>query len=179
MGWRGRPTALGIVGLAMAAVAPTQDVVAPVRPEEALPKSVAPQPVAFSHRVHASTAGLACDFCHPGAAKGEAATLPALEVCRTCHPPIKAESPEIARLLAVAAAGERLAWVPVYRVPDYVFFSHARHVKAGHACAECHGPVETRDVLQKEVSTSMNACLGCHRRKAAPQDCVACHQLGH
>ena len=85
----------------------------------------------------------------------------------------------MAKLAAAAEKGERIAWVPVYRVPDYVFFGHAAHVKAGHACAECHGPVETRDVLQKEVSTSMNACLDCHRRRGARQDCVACHQLGH
>jgi hypothetical protein len=152
---------------------------APVRPEEPLPKAVAPQPVAFSHRVHAERAGLACDFCHAGAATGDLATLPAVESCLTCHRVIRPDTPEVAKIAAAAQAGERLPWVPVYRVPDYVFFGHAPHVKAGHACAECHGPVETRDLLQKEVSTSMNACLACHRRTGARQDCVACHQLGH
>ncbi len=29
-------------------------------------------------------------------------------------------------------------------------------------CAECHGPVETRDVLENEVST-MNSVAVCHR----------------
>jgi hypothetical protein len=153
--------------------------VAPARPEEELPRSVAPQPVAFSHRVHQEKASLRCDFCHPGAAKGDAATLPPPDSCLTCHRVIKAESPEVAKLAAVAEQGGRISWVPVYRVPDYVFFGHAPHVAAGLGCGECHGPVETRDVLQKEVSTSMNACLDCHRRRAAPQNCVACHQLGH
>jgi len=152
---------------------------APVRPEETLPRSVAPQPVAFSHRRHATSAGLACDFCHTASAKGDAATLPGTEVCGNCHPAILPDSPEIAKIVAAASRGEKIAWISVYRVPDYVFFSHAPHVKAGHACAECHGPVETRDVLQKEVSTSMNACLACHRTRGAPQDCVSCHQLGH
>lgn len=147
--------------------------------EEALPKSVAPQPVAFGHRVHFAKGGLGCDFCHAGAAKGDAATLPPLDLCLACHRSIKTDSPEVSKLTAAAEKGRRIAWVPVYRVPDYVFFGHAPHLKAGHACAECHGPVETRDVLQKEVSTSMKACLDCHRRQGARQDCVACHQLGH
>ena len=164
--------------LLMAAAAFTQES-APVRPEEALPRSVAPQPVAFSHRIHAEQAGLGCDFCHVDAAKAEVATLPPADLCMTCHRAIKTDSPEVAKLAAAAAKGERISWVPVYRVPDYVFFGHAAHGKAGHACAECHGPVATRDVLQKELSTSMNACLDCHRRRGATITCVACHQLGH
>jgi hypothetical protein len=160
------------------AVSPIQ-AVAPIRPEEVLPRAVAPQPIAFSHRVHAETARLACEFCHAGARDGDLATLPSVDQCLTCHQTAKAESPEIAKLKETRDTGRRIPWVSVYRVPDYVFFGHAPHLKAGYTCAECHGPVETRDVLQKEVSTSMNACLDCHRRKAAPQDCVSCHQLGH
>ena len=152
---------------------------APVRPEETLKEPVPPQPVAFSHRVHQEKANLACDFCHAGATTGDAATLPPVGSCLTCHRAIKTESPEVGKLVAAAEKGERIAWVPVYRVPDYVFFGHAPHVAAGLRCADCHGPVETRDVLQKEVSTSMNACLDCHRQGTAPQGCVACHQLGH
>jgi hypothetical protein len=37
---------------------------APGRPKEKLPQSVAPQPVAFSHKVHARKVGLPCNFCH-------------------------------------------------------------------------------------------------------------------
>ena len=39
---------------------------------------------------------------------------------------------------------------------------------------ECLG----RDVLAKEVSTSMTACISCHRQKNARVDCTACHLLG-
>lgn len=169
--------ALVLVAAALAGAAGQE--VAPVRSEETLPKAVAPQPVAFSHRTHREKAGLGCDFCHPGATLGAAATLPPLASCLSCHPAIKAESPEVAKLVAAAAKGEPIAWVSVYRVPDYVFFGHAPHVAAGLRCGDCHGPVETREVLEKEISTSMNACLDCHRRRSAPLDCVACHQLGH
>ena len=69
-------------------------------------------------------------------------------------------------------------WVRVYEVPGFVFFDHGRHAKAGLGCVSCHGPVASRDVLQKEVSTSMNACVACHREKGARVDCAACHHLG-
>ena len=145
----------------------------------ALTQEVAPQPVAFSHRLHSEKAGLGCDFCHVEAAKGDAATLPSVDLCLTCHRVIKADSGEVVKLVAAAEKGERIQCVPVYRVPDYVFFGHSPHVKAGLECASCHGPVATRDVLQREISTSMAACLDCHRKRGAPQSCVACHQLGH
>jgi hypothetical protein len=152
---------------------------APGRPQEKLPQSVAAQPVAFSHQVHAGKVGLPCNFCHVGAAKGDEATVPSVDFCLTCHRTIKANSPDLAKLRAASEKGKDIAWVPVYRVPDFVFFGHAPHIKAGLHCAECHGPVETRDVLQKEVSTNMNSCRECHRRRGAPMECVACHQLGH
>ena len=167
-----------LLGFLLAASAVGQEV-APLRPEEALPKAVGPQPVAFSHRLHGERAGLACAFCHTEAAKGDLATLPPVDLCLDCHRFIKVDSVEVAKLVAWSDKGERIPWVPVYRVPDYVFFGHAPHVKAGLECASCHGPVATRDVLMKEVSTSMTACLDCHRRTDAPRTCVACHQLGH
>ena len=174
-GWSAGPV---FVIFLLAAFALTREP-APGRPQEKLPRSVAPQPVAFSHRVHAGKVGLPCNFCHTGVAKGDDATIPSVDLCMTCHGTIKTDSPEVAKLRVAAERGKAIAWVPVYRVPDFVFFGHAPHIKAGLHCAECHGPVETRDVLQKDVSTSMSFCRDCHQRGGAPADCVACHQLGH
>ena len=148
-------------------------------PEEALPLSVDPQPVAFSHRQHAGEAGLECLFCHTGAETGDFAELPTAADCMTCHSAVAAGSPEVRKIAAAAESGEEIPWVPVYRVPDIVFFSHKEHLAAGEACTTCHGPVETRDVLQKEVSTSMTSCLDCHRERGAPVHCTLCHVLGH
>jgi hypothetical protein len=96
-----------------------------------------------------------------------------------CHETAKKDSPEVAKIRDAAEKGKAIAWVPVYTVPDFVFFGHSNHVKAGLKCAECHGPVETRDVLQKEVSTGMNFCRDCHQKRGARADCATCHQLGH
>jgi hypothetical protein len=147
--------------------------------EEPLPGPEVEQPVAFSHRVHAEKAGLECLDCHEGATQGDAATLPQADACLACHRTIRPDSPEVAKVAAAARRGERLPWARVYQVPDFVFFGHREHVAAGARCAECHGPVEARDALRKEVSTLMNACLDCHRRREAPVHCVACHVLGH
>jgi hypothetical protein len=147
--------------------------------EEPLPGPEVRQPVLFSHRVHAATARLECLDCHGGATQGDAATIPSAEACLVCHASLRTESPEVAKVAKAAARGERLPWARVYQVPDFVFFGHREHLAAGVGCGECHGPVEARDALRKEVSTGMTACLECHRRRQAPVHCAACHVLGH
>jgi hypothetical protein len=96
----------------------------------------------------------------------------------TCHRAEKQSSPELAKVREAALGKKEIPWVRVYRNPDFVFFSHERHARARVECAECHGPVEKRDVLMKEVSTSMTACMSCHAARGARNDCSACHELG-
>jgi hypothetical protein len=132
--------------------------------EEKLPLAVAPQPIAFSHKLHAEKK-LQCTDCHTKALSGERATFPQADRCHLCHANISKDT--------------RISWVRVYKLPDFVFFSHAVHAaKAGIECQACHGPVASRDVLQKEVSTSMRGCVDCHRRRKASLDCSRCHELG-
>ena len=66
--------------------------------EEKLPQSVAPQPVAFSHKTHATDVGLPCNFCHTGVDKGDDATIPSADFCMKCHKTVKADRREIAKL---------------------------------------------------------------------------------
>jgi hypothetical protein len=68
--------------------------------------------------------------------------------------------------------------VRVYKVPDFVFFSHATHVNGKVACAECHGPVERREVLSAEVTHKMSTCMDCHVTRKAANECHLCHELG-
>ncbi len=127
---------------------------------EKLPQAVAAQPVAFSHAVHATQASMKCADCHAA----DTAAIPANSRCAACHAEYR-DRPKI-------------DWVRVYQVPGFVFFNHATHAKAQIDCAKCHGPVAQRDVLAKEVSTSMSACIDCHRTRNARTDCAACHHLG-
>jgi hypothetical protein len=144
--------------------------------EEKLPAAVAPQPIAYSHKKHVAL-GMRCLGCHKDASEKDQAGLPETARCMACHEAIKAESPEIRKLAAIHQGGKKVAWVRVCKVPDFVFFSHASHLKAGEQCVTCHGPVQERDVLAKEVSTSMIACMNCHAARKASNDCVLCHQL--
>ena len=72
--------------------------------------------------------------------QGDEANLPSADLCLTCHRTIKAGSPEVAKLRAAKEEGKAIAWVPVYRVPDFVFFGHAPHIRPDFS-AECHGAV--------------------------------------
>ena len=49
------------------------------------------QPIAFPHTVHVRDAGIDCQFCHRNVAKGDAATLPAVQQCLLCHKTITGE----------------------------------------------------------------------------------------
>jgi len=146
--------------------------------EEKLPAAVAPQPIAFSHKKHAA-AEIACLDCHADATEKDFADIPNVEQCMLCHQSIKTESAEVKKLAAIQKRNEKMEWVPVYRVPDFVFFSHVNHLKAGEQCVTCHGPVAERDVLAKEVSTSMTSCMNCHASRKVSNACDLCHQLGY
>jgi len=172
-----KPLAFLALGLSAAATLAAQVSGTYVPREEPLPGPEVRQPIAFSHRVHAEKAGLDCLACHDGATTQDAARLPEAATCLACHTTILPDDPEVAKLRA--AADGRIAWARVYTLPHYVFFGHREHVTGGVACAECHGPVATREAVRKEVSTGMNACLACHRRVQAPVHCAACHTLGH
>lgn len=145
--------------------------------KEDLPVTVDPQPVPFSHKVHMA-AGTACKDCHPNAAVKERAGLPDAEKCMLCHQAIATGKPAIVKLVEMRKRGESPEWVRVYKVPDFVFFNHSSHVKAKLDCQTCHGPVGTRDVLAKEVSTSMTTCMDCHAGRNVSNECNLCHDLG-
>ncbi len=135
------------------------------------------QPIAFSHRLHTSL-GLACSGCHATAETGDRATLPPTSTCMTCHVAIRADSPEILKLAGFQAKKEEVPWRRVYRLPDYVGFSHTTHVMSGKGltCETCHGNVRELAQMQKLKDTSMAACIACHTEKAAPTRCDACHE---
>ena len=145
--------------------------------QEKLPIKVAPQPISFNHKKHAF-AGISCLDCHSGAAEKERAGLPNTERCMLCHMAIATEHAEVTHLAQLHARGKQVSWIRVYRVPDFVFFSHGNHTRAGEHCASCHGPVQEREVLAKEVSTSMIACMNCHAARQVSTECHLCHDLG-
>jgi hypothetical protein len=133
------------------------------------------QPIPFSHKLHVSN-GLQCKDCHTMPDPGDMETYPATSKCMACHTTIKKESPAIQKLAEFSKKGEDIPWKRIYRVPDYVSFSHKVHVESAKAnCDTCHGPVKERDVMRKEKDTSMAACLECHKAHEASVACDLCH----
>lgn len=145
-------------------------------PPEDLPRAVAPQPIPFDHKLHMDQS-LICVDCHPGALERARAGLPDRDRCMLCHAAIATDQAGVKQLAALAS-GTKIRWERVYRVPDFVFFSHSEHASAGLACATCHGPVERRSVLHQEISTKMVACMNCHAERQASNECYLCHDLG-
>ena len=121
------------------------------------------QPIAFSHKLHAGDLGMDCLYCHSNAEKSAHATVPSVDACMGCHSVVRTDRPEIQKLTEYYASGKSIPWVRVHRLPDVVAFSHKAHVAAGVACQQCHGPVETMDILAQNANLSMGWCLSCHR----------------
>jgi len=141
-------------------------------------KGYAPeQPLPFSHQLHAGQYEIPCAYCHINTEKSKSATVPAMNVCMNCHQVVKPESPFIQQLKEMYAKGENIPWVKVHDLPDYVRFSHRRHVKAGVDCSSCHGDVKTMARIEQVNTLQMGFCLDCHRKPEvkAPIQCQSCH----
>jgi len=133
------------------------------------------QPIPFSHKQH-TKAGIKCQDCHTLKKPGFAAGIPSEQTCMGCHSTIKKDSEAIQKLAGYAKAKKSVPWVRLYRLPDYVWFSHAvHHQEANLACEVCHGPVAEREVMSKEKPITMVACMECHKQSKAPNGCTVCH----
>jgi hypothetical protein len=54
-----------------------------------------------------------------------------------------------------------------------------RHIAAGLECQQCHGEVQTMDVINQRDpawgGNNMGWCIDCHRTEGASDDCAVCH----
>jgi mono/diheme cytochrome c family protein len=173
-------------------------------PAAALPLVTVPgapaQPIFFSHLIHAGSFAIPCQYCHADARRGVTAGLPSVDRCMGCHKIIGAQdNPEIAKIHDYWNRRAAIPWVRVFSVPEFTYFPHKPHVRAGVACQACHGPIERMRVVGAATgprlandlqnllglrpsppALSMGWCIQCHRAqnalgRQAPLDCVACH----
>jgi len=134
------------------------------------------QPIPYSHKKHLAL-GLECRQCHVNPDPGEMMTFPATEICMSCHQAIATDKPSIQKLAALAKAGTPVPWVRVYDTPEYVYWSHAAHLKANVDCVACHGKVADLDVMQQVTDVvTMLGCRRCHDARQAFTDCGDCHE---
>lgn len=127
------------------------------------------QPVKFSHRVHAGENKINCIYCHTGVNDSKYALIPSTNLCLNCHNVIRygtnTGEVEIDKIHKAVEEGKSIAWVRVYKLPDFVFFSHLQHVSVGKIdCKECHGDVAKMGRIQQFTDLSMGWCMNCHKK---------------
>jgi mono/diheme cytochrome c family protein len=147
------------------------------------------QPIHYSHRIHAGSNGINCNYCHSSARVSKHSGIPSLNVCMNCHKQIAAVSDttktddyskafydgEIQKLYKAVGwdqttqkytgKTEPVKWVRIHNLPDFVYFNHSQHVAvAGIQCQTCHGPVQTYEIMKQFSPLTMGWCINCHRK---------------
>lgn len=136
------------------------------------------QPINFSHKIHAGDNQIPCQFCHLYARRSIVAGIPSVQTCYNCHKLVAGtKNPEeVKKVLGYWDRKQPIPWIKVFDLPDFVHFSHKRHVAKGKTCQECHGPVETMDRVERITFFNMGWCVNCHRKNGADDDCWVCHK---
>jgi hypothetical protein len=162
-----------------------------------------PQPVNFSHKVHADKAGAKCEDCHALRADGSYAGTPTLDKCSGCHAAAMGTTVAEKNFIDQYVTPNREPqWKSYARQPDNVFFPHGTHIKrAGLRCERCHGDVGASDALRpyqedrvsgysrdiwgrpvskialsSEGGMKMADCVSCHRQQGLEHSCLDCHK---
>jgi hypothetical protein len=103
----------------------------------------------------------------------------------TCHSQLFTDAAMLAPLRDSMRTGQRLHWIRVHDLPDFVYFDHSAHVTHGVPCAECHGRVDEMPLTMRVRSLEMQWCLSCHRQAGERYhiadarrltDCSTCHR---
>jgi hypothetical protein len=80
-----------------------------------------------------------------------------------CHSQLFKHQGILAPVRASYRTGAPIRWQQVNRLPDYVYFDHAVHVKNGIGCTTCHGPVGEMPMMRQARRLTMGFCISCHR----------------
>ncbi len=147
-----------------------------------------PQPIDFPHDRHVKDMEINCMYCHTYARRSKVAGIPPTSKCMGCHKVIATDKPRIQQLTEYWEKGESPRWKKVHDVPDYVHFTHEKHIRkfvfdadfpvedVQQVCALCHGEVREMTVAEKTKSLTMGFCQRCHEANGGPGDCWACHK---
>lgn len=128
------------------------------------------QPIQFDHRHHVIDDEIPCLYCHRGAEVSSWAEVPSTDVCMGCHAQIWSDSPLLEPVRRSYFSDQPLRWNAVHRLPDFVYFSHAVHVRRGLGCVACHGHVEEMARVYEVAPLTMSWCLDCHRAAGTLSD---------
>lgn len=171
----------------------------PAQAQNGVPNAVPPkgtysgkhveQPIEFPHDVHVKDNDINCMYCHSYARRSKVAGIPPLSKCMGCHLVIATDKPRIQKLTEYWEKREPPPWKKVHDVPDFVHFTHEKHLKrfvfdneelpverVQEVCAFCHGDVKNMTVAEKVKPLTMGFCQRCHQANEGPFDCWKCHK---
>lgn len=146
------------------------------------------QPIEFPHNIHVNDNQINCLYCHTYARRSKVAGIPPLSKCMGCHKIVATDKPRIQQLTALWEQGKSPVWKKVHDLPDFVHFTHERHLKtllfdrdlpvqnAQQVCQLCHGDVSKMTVAIKKKPLTMGWCVECHENNSGPGDCWKCHK---
>jgi len=147
-----------------------------------------PQPIEFPHNRHVKDMKINCMYCHTYARRSKVAGIPPTSKCMGCHSVIATDKPRIQTLTEYWEKGESPRWKKVHDVPDYVHFTHEKHIKrfvfnadfpvedVQQVCGLCHGEIREMTVAEKKKPLNMGFCQRCHQANGGPGDCWKCHK---
>lgn len=124
------------------------------------------QPIIFSHITHAGVNQIACEFCHIYARRSLNSGVPPVQNCIGCHSVVLGSTPEqkaeIKKIKPYWDNKQPIPWKKIHDNPDFVYFSHKRHLNIGLDCTNCHGDIAKMAVVQRVTPLTMGWCLSCH-----------------
>jgi len=147
------------------------------------------QPIEFPHYIHVKVNKINCMYCHTYARRSKVAGIPPTSKCMGCHSVIATDRDRIKKLTEYWEKRQPPPWKKVHDVPDYVHFTHQKHLKrfvfdnpgmeverVSEVCAFCHGEVKEMTVAHKVKPLNMGFCRRCHEANNGPFDCWKCHK---
>jgi hypothetical protein len=142
------------------------------------------QPVPYSHKLHAGKMHIDCRYCHASVEVSAVANVPPTQVCMNCHRLIGVDRPTLEPIRQSFASGRPMRWVRVHKLPDYAYFDHHAHVRAGVGCVTCHGHIEKMEVSEVTNMTwtpprdpeARARLLAQLRPVHPPTHCTGCHR---
>ena len=137
------------------------------------------QPIDFSHYVHNTKYKIPCMACHQRVLFDARAGIPNVDVCSACHFSLVKKMPKEEQVFKYVKSHKQIPWLSIYYVPDFVYFSHRRHVGIGKLdCKLCHGDMGslTSPPTTQFLHIRMQNCINCHEQRHVSTDCGQCHR---
>lgn len=133
----------------------------------------------FPHDVHmGEEVESDCVDCHITAEDEDAASMPTMRGCLSCHDEETDAGKEFAQTPAafVLEGEKKPTWTSITAQPVECDFSHAAHYEAELDCEDCHQGVSGMSNMSRGLAVRMETCVECHEKDNIDDGgCEGCH----